>query len=59
MSDEEAKVVPLGPARSSDAWWTISGVALLAALRRVEAGEKPEEVYQRLYEGAERQRPGQ
>jgi hypothetical protein len=59
VSDEEAKVVPLGPARSSDAWWTISGVALLAALRRVEAGEKADEVYQQLYENAGRTRPGQ
>ena len=33
----------------NDAWWTISGEALLAALWRSHNGEHPEFVYMELY----------
>jgi hypothetical protein len=34
-------------------WWTISGEALLDALRRVAAGESPDLVYAELYANCE------
>ena len=40
-------------------WWTISGEAILDALRRVDAGESPDEVYAEMYANAERDVPEQ
>ena len=34
-------------------WWAISGEELLAALRRVEAGEKADLVYAEIYANSE------
>ncbi len=38
-------------------WWTISGAALLEALRRAHAGEDPDLVYAELYANSETDRP--
>lgn len=35
-------------------WWTISGAALLAALRQVDDGDSPDIVYAELYANSER-----
>lgn len=40
-----------------DAWWTIQGHALRAALRRAHEGEDPELVYAELYANSEVEKP--
>lgn len=39
-------------------WWTISGEALLDALRRVRDGDDPDLVYAELYANSEVEREG-
>jgi hypothetical protein len=39
-------------------WWTISGEAILDALRRVSDGESPDVVYAELYANSEHEYPG-
>lgn len=38
-------------------WWTISGAALLAALRRAHEGEDPDMVYAELFANSTVERP--
>jgi len=38
-------------------WWTISGVAILEALRRVDNGEDPDMVYAELYANSQIENP--
>lgn len=38
----------------SPSWWTIHGDDIMAALRRVDAGETPDAVYADMYSKAER-----
>lgn len=39
-------------------WWTISGVAMLDALRRVQGGDDPDLVYAELYANSRIERSG-
>ena len=38
-------------------WWTISGVALLEALRKAHAGNDPDLVYAELYANSDHEYP--
>lgn len=38
-------------------WWTISGTAFLAALRRAHAGEDPDALYAEHYANSQIERP--